>query len=365
MSREPVRQISNAGFILMAGLLISLSTMALADPLEPPEKPLLTLEALAEKLGDLRPAPSSETKAVPGQHPSNDLIAKATSQLINISTNGSIDALPMIAGFIILGNSPLRVAIMGEDLDTEIDPLVLVTDLAVEIVYGFNDDWFTLPAEEQQELAERLRVPNRNTDAALVLTLEPGVYLASLFDYYNLLQEDNWVGRVVLAVNAIGGTDDSRLLNISTNGRIDAAGMIAGFIVTGPGDKRFAIMGENMQGMVNPAVRVTNLEGTIEFGGNDNWQNHPTAQELVDKLRAPFDVNDAGLVLSLSPGVYLAHLIDTQPQLPVSDGPRPEIPEPTEPPPPPGIPGIPGGGKSLPRADVTPFGLISVTEVDF
>ncbi|MEZ5590757.1 MAG: RCC1 domain-containing protein [Gammaproteobacteria bacterium] len=49
--------------------------------------------------------------------------------------------------------------------------------------------------------------------------------------------------------------EHSRLLNISTNGFSTLDGMTAGFIVLG-GSQRFVLMGENLQGMRNPILKL-------------------------------------------------------------------------------------------------------------
>ncbi len=103
-----------------------------------------------------------------------------------------------------------------------------------------------------------------------------------------------------------------RLLNISTNGFIDGPGMIAGFTVLGD-TKRFAIMGENMGGMRNPQLLVTNyLTGEV-LVYNDDWLSDTAqAREVEASLRAPGGPSDAAIAISLPQGVYLATLNDRE-----------------------------------------------------
>lgn len=99
-----------------------------------------------------------------------------------------------------------------------------------------------------------------------------------------------------------------RVFNISTNGAIDAAGMIAGFIVQGD-TKRFAVMGEDMGGMRNPQLRVTRFPSGEELAYNDDWLADPgQAEEIEASLRAPGGPRDAALAIDLPQGVYLATL---------------------------------------------------------
>ena len=102
--------------------------------------------------------------------------------------------------------------------------------------------------------------------------------------------------------------DGGRALNISTNGFVDQEGMVAGFIVTGTAARRFVLMGENMQGLSDPELMLTDFTAETVYAENDNWQDHATAAEIVSELRAPGAAQDAAFAITLEPGIYLAWL---------------------------------------------------------
>lgn len=98
------------------------------------------------------------------------------------------------------------------------------------------------------------------------------------------------------------------LRNISTNGQVDSTGMLAGFIIEGDA-RRVVITGEALDGgSLNAALQLTNLDGSQIFDSNNRWRDHPTATELEQELRPLGRDSDAGFVISLSPGAYLARL---------------------------------------------------------
>ena len=109
------------------------------------------------------------------------------------------------------------------------------------------------------------------------------------------------------------GLASGGLLNISTLGEVSEDSMVAGLIITGSGPKRVVMMGENAEGMNDPMLRLTNFANDILLAENDDWQTHPTADEVQTQLRAPGGVFDAAFAVTLQQGVYLLRLEDKQP----------------------------------------------------
>lgn len=227
----------------------------------------------------------------------------ATPRLLNISTNGAIDAAGLIAGFVVVGDHPKRFAILGEDQGGMRNPALRVSDFGTDETLAFNDDW--REGSQAEEIVTRLRAPGGASDAALALTLGPGSYLATLSG------SEGAGGRGLVSVTEIAGASGERLLNISTNGLVDAErGLIAGFIVDGDGPRRVAILGENAGRLADPEIRVVTFPGNVELGRNNDWQSDPAAAEIAAKLRKPGGERDAALALTLEPGQYLAVLRD-------------------------------------------------------
>lgn len=220
------------------------------------------------------------------------------ARLLNISTNLHVDKTGAIAGFIVTGDQPQRFVVMGEDAGSLQDPVLKLNNLDTNALIAENDNWRT--HSTAAEVSASLREPATALSAAFAVTLPPGQYIATLTG------NQGQTGQGIVSVTQIGGGQNTHLLNISTNGMAGAEGAIAGFIVTGEGEKRFVIMAENAGSLADPVLTVTDLARTKTLASNDNWQTDVTANEVVTKLRAPASQNDAGLALSLPQGQYLA-----------------------------------------------------------
>jgi hypothetical protein len=102
-------------------------------------------------------------------------------------------------------------------------------------------------------------------------------------------------------------------LNVSTRGQVSnsESTLIAGFIVTGAGDKAVAlrVLGPSLadQGLSNtvadPALTVYDSSGTV-VASNDNWQSDPGASDLTAAGLAPANMSEAATLQSLMPGSY-------------------------------------------------------------
>ena len=247
-----------------------------------------------------------------------DLIAKVNGpqtffeggRLLNLSTNGWVGLDGMVAGFIVSGTQPRRVVVMGENMQGLADAELMLTDHTGEVLYATNDNWQDHPSAE--EIETELRAPGGAQDAAFAITLEQGVYLAWLSD------KAGQTGTGLLSITDITappGADATRLLNISTNSEVNTRAIIAGFIVSGLESARFVIMGEQMSdSTLNATLRVTDIDDTLVYASNSDWQAHPTASQVEALDRAPGQQTDAAFVVTLEPGVYLAWLESEQGQ---------------------------------------------------
>lgn len=105
--------------------------------------------------------------------------ASAEGQLRNISTLGFVNEAGLAAGFIIEGTESRTVVILGERFQSGIDAAIRVTDLGGSRTFGENRTW--TQADRRNEMAGIIgRQPANDSDAALILTLDPGVYVAFL-----------------------------------------------------------------------------------------------------------------------------------------------------------------------------------------
>jgi hypothetical protein len=223
------------------------------------------------------------------------------TRMLNISTNGFVDERGMIAGFIVAGEQAKRFVIMGENAGSLDDPVLRLSNFDSGALIAQNDNWRSHASAD--EVKNRLRAPGSERDAAFAVTLAPGAYLAQLNG------KNTTTGNGIVSVTELrDDKNPTRMLNISTNGFVGEHGMIAGFIVTGVQPKRFVIMGENAGTLQDPVLELTPIAAATVLAKNDNWQDHPSADEVVAELRAPGAERDAAFAIELQPGVYLARL---------------------------------------------------------
>ena len=217
----------------------------------------------------------------------------------NISTNGWVDEIGLLAGFIVEGTLSRPFAITGEDQDGRLDAALILSNLDGTVVLGSNDDWQTHPTATQ--LQSTLRPLGRPSDAGFLVDLSPGVYVARLYP------ADGRPARGLVSITDLGTASDGGLRNISTNGWVDATGLLAGFIVEG-GTRRYALMGESQNSNLDAALSLARLGSASILHRNDNWQTHPTAAEMAGALRPLGRASDAGFIVELAPGAYVARL---------------------------------------------------------
>jgi hypothetical protein len=155
-------------------------------------------------------APGSYTAVLRGSNGSTgvslfelyDLDAQ-NSRIVNISTRGVVKAADgaMIAGFIIGGDDPTKVIVraIGPSLSKSgiegalLDPNLELRDSDGSLIFS-NDSW---RSDQEQQLIDSTVAPTDNREAAIVATLPPGSYTAtvrgkgdttgvSLVEVYNL-----------------------------------------------------------------------------------------------------------------------------------------------------------------------------------
>lgn len=228
--------------------------------------------------------------------------------LVNLSVNTTVLGT-LSPGFVVSGNGG-RFALLGEsqypaDAPPLADPVLSLRNLNTGEILGENDNWRDHP--RVAELLAEVRRPGSETDAALVLDLPPGNYVAELRD------RQGRRGQGLLSIQQLDGMRE--LINISANTQVRDEGVVPGFVVQGEGG-RFAIIGEAQYqsgaALPNPRIVVRDLVTGMVLDQNDNWQDHPSADELVQAVRAPGGQRDAALVLDLPLGAYVVELRDTE-----------------------------------------------------
>jgi hypothetical protein len=241
-----------------------------------------------------------------------------TTPLKNISTRGVVGSGDgvMIAGFVVGGPLPLRVALRAQGpsltrfgLNSIAQKLRLtVFDNVTGTKFGENLGW---RQHQDWRLLEGLGVsPIRDDEPGMVLTLWPGSYSAILSD------DANANGLGVVEVFNIDNITTGRLANLSTRGYVSTNenALIAGLMVANT-ERTFVIRTQGptltkfgVNGVVNDTtLRLVSSDG-ITIATSDDWRTTPEAARLKTDLAtyAPRDDREAALVLRLAPGAYTA-----------------------------------------------------------
>ena len=104
------------------------------------------------------------------------------------------------------------------------------------------------------------------------------------------------------------------LLNISTRARAETGDnvLIGGFILgNGTADKSVVVraLGPSLGArgvlapLLDPSLQLFNSSGQ-EIASNDNWQDDPNAQLVIDSGLAPVNALEAAVFITLAPGAY-------------------------------------------------------------
>jgi hypothetical protein len=112
-----------------------------------------------------------------------------------------------------------------------------------------------------------------------------------------------------------GGTIPHSLGNISTRGLVQTGNdvMIVGIIITGDGPKKVILraLGPTLSNfhisnpLANPRLDLFDASAAL-IASNDNWDNAPNQQAIIDSGRAPPSNLESAILLSLNPGNYTA-----------------------------------------------------------
>jgi hypothetical protein len=256
-----------------------------------------------------------------------------TDRLVNLSTRGLVGdgEKALFAGFVITGDAPKSVLVRASGPTLASFGLAgAMENPVLSIVKGTtvlatNDDWST-SADSATIAGTAARVGAfvlnaGSKDAAIMMTLDPGVYSAQVNR-----ASGTATGLTIVEVydaSANPGVETQKLVNISTRGEVRTGDniMIGGFVVTGNVPKRVLIrgVGPTLGGYGVSAVLadpvLTLYQGSTFVATNDNWsESAASASEIaaaaVQVGAFPLTANskDSVLLLTLAPGVYSAQI---------------------------------------------------------
>ena len=219
-----------------------------------------------------------------------------------------------IGGFIVTGSDSKEVIIrgLGPSL-TSVGVQGALPDPVLELHLPdgstmTNDNW-----RDTQEAAISATglAPSDDAEAAIVATLDPGVYTA-------ILSGDNSTGVGLVEVYALDQGASSELANVSTRGFVGTGdnAMIGGVIIgpngapdatlvvraIGPTLVNFGVTGS----LADPTLALHDSDGTL-IASNNDWQDDPgQAADIEAAGLAPGDPHESAIYITVPTGPYTA-----------------------------------------------------------
>lgn len=252
-----------------------------------------------------------------------------SAHLTSISARTYVEtgANVQIAGISISGTTPKTVLIRASGpalapygiSDFLPDPTLTLHDQSGAVI-ATNDNWGDDPTQTAALSAAFTRTSAfawsvGSKDSALLVTLKPGLYTATV-------QDKNGASGVALVEVYEVDHPESRLVDISARSSVASGDnvQVAGFAINGSGLKTVLIRASGPAlapyGISNylpdPVVTLYNQAG-VPIATNDNWSDDPHEAPLIKAAAAatyafawPDGSNDAALLVTLPPGLYTA-----------------------------------------------------------
>ena len=200
------------------------------------------------------------------------------------------------------------------------NPFVYVVNTATGQQVAVNTSWETPISTESVDSIKNDPIfkPGDPKDAAMILTLDPGQYTATVAD------EGGITGVALIEVNEFDQEYSTKIINISTRGYVGTGAdvMIGGFVITGNKPKKVLVraLGPSLANfgvtgvLDNPFVYVVNTATGQQVAVNTSWES-PISTESVDSISSnaifkPGDAKDAAMIITLDPGEYTATVAD-------------------------------------------------------
>jgi hypothetical protein len=206
----------------------------------------------------------------------------------------------MIAGVFVNGSAK-KVVVRASSVDGILNPKLTIKSYPAGTVLFSNTDWVTgISAAELRSTENGKWMPGKQTDAALIVTLQPGLYTMEV-------APESSPGVGIIEVYELNTT--AKLGGISTRsyvGTNPSDYMIAGVFVQGD-PKKLIVRGSSVDGVLNPKLTIKSYpDGKVLFENTD-WVSGVSASELRTLENGkwkPARESDATLIVTLNPGLY-------------------------------------------------------------
>jgi hypothetical protein len=279
----------------------------------------MSRNALGEATVTASATPTATASPTPSPTPTATATATATAtptatptagtRLGNISTRSRVevgDNVP-IAGFIVTGAKDKNVIIRGLGpsllLAGHLDDPTLELRNSNGAILDSNDDWKSKPdgTSQQKEVEDTGIPPSQGLESAIVRTLPAnGATYTAILKGWN-----GGTGIGVVEVYDLDGGTVSELANISTRGLVSTGDnvLIAGTTIQGMKSLRVVIraIGPSLSipgKLRDPILELRNADGWI-IDANDNWEDSPNKQAIMDAGLAPSDPLESAIIQDL------------------------------------------------------------------
>ncbi len=252
-----------------------------------------------------------------------------TSRFVNNATRARVSggSGALIAGFVVTGAAPKTMLIRGvgptladyQVTDPLAAPVLKVNENTTGQLVASNRGWQNSPdpaalaAAARQVGAFALRA--NSADSALLVTLPPGVYTATVTG-------EGAASGVALAEVYEVGANASRIINMSTRANVGTGAdvLIPGLVIGGDAPRRVLVraVGPTLAsfGVDAPLARpvLTLLSGQTALATNQGWGTADNATDIaavaqqVGGFPLPVGSADSALLVTLNPGVYSLHV---------------------------------------------------------
>ena len=243
-------------------------------------------------------------------------VIAAPGRPVNLSTRMQVGTgdNALIAGFIMSGSAPKRLAIRGMGPSTGlpgaiVDPILELHDSSGTI--ATNDNWQT--AANKQDIIDFGLAPNSPTESVILTTVPSNTngvaYTAVMRGTFNS------TGLGVVEVYDLDSGPGSTLLNISTRGQVgaDPNALIGGFILGGSESKKILVraIGPSLtafgvpNALTNPTLELRDQNGGL-IDSNDDWMTSAQKTQIQNSGLAPTDPKESAVLQTLAAGQYTA-----------------------------------------------------------
>jgi hypothetical protein len=201
----------------------------------------------------------------------------------------------LIGGFIITGTHEKKVLVraIGSSLpmsDRLVDPVLELRNTSGQTIAA-NDNWVDAP--NKQQIIESGIAPTSNLESAILTSLDPGAYTATLHGV------NNTTGLALVEAYDLDRTVNARLANISTRGLVQTNDnvLIAGMIVAGQTPQKVLVRAIgpslNLSGKLeNPTLELRDGNGVL-IKSNDNWRSDQEAEVMATGVAPTNDLESA------------------------------------------------------------------------